>query len=45
MRYGIPLFSNSTYTLVQTDEHVFLSGKYLERGNVCHIMNLYIIHT
>ena len=30
---------------IQTDEHVFLSRKYLERGNICHIINIYIIHT
>ena len=27
---------------IQTDEQVFLSRKYLERGNACHIVNLYI---
>ena len=27
---------------IQTDEQVLLSRKYLERGNICHIINLYI---
>ena len=30
---------------IQTDEQVLLSRKYLERGNICHIINLYIRHT
>ena len=34
-----------TMKRVQTDEQAFLSRKYLERGNVCHINILYIRHT
>ena len=30
---------------VQNDEQGLLSRKCLERGKVCHIINLYIIHT
>ena len=30
---------------IQTDEQVFLSRKYLERGNICHIIKIYIRHT
>ena len=30
---------------IQTDGHILLSGKYLERGNICHIINIYIRHT
>ena len=29
---------------IQTDEHVFLSRKYLQRGNIYHIFNIYIRH-
>ena len=30
---------------IKTYEQVILSRTYIERGNICHIINLYIIHT